>query len=95
MVTLEQVARAAGVSPSTVSRILNGTASVTEAKRQAVEAAAQGDQTLRVFDPADRYRIMARIPTANQVVSDVAEVPVVRQPGAANASVHMSYIGST
>ena len=39
VVTLEQVARKAGVSPSTVSRILNGTASVTEAKRKAVEAA--------------------------------------------------------
>lgn len=38
-VTLDQVAQAAGVSPSTVSRILNGTASVSEDKRQAVEQA--------------------------------------------------------
>ena len=38
-VTLERVAQAAGVSPSTVSRILNGTARVSEAKQQAVEAA--------------------------------------------------------
>jgi LacI family transcriptional regulator len=38
-VTLEMVAREAGVSPSTVSRILNGTARVREAKVQAVEAA--------------------------------------------------------
>lgn len=37
-ITLEQVARAAGVSPSTVSRILNGSARVSEAKRQAVES---------------------------------------------------------
>ena len=38
-VTLEQVAVHAGVSPSTVSRILNGTAVVSEAKRQAVAEA--------------------------------------------------------
>lgn len=38
-VTLLDVAREAGVSPSTVSRILNGTARVTSDKRQAVETA--------------------------------------------------------
>ena len=38
-VTLEQVAREAGVSPSTVSRILNGTARVRDAKVRAVQAA--------------------------------------------------------
>lgn len=38
-VTLERVAEAAGVSPSTVSRILNGTAVVADEKRQAVEQA--------------------------------------------------------
>ncbi len=38
-VRLEEVARRAGVSPSTVSRILNGTARVRESKRQAVEQA--------------------------------------------------------
>ncbi len=37
-VTLELIAREAGVSPSTVSRILNGTATVSEKKRLAVEA---------------------------------------------------------
>ena len=37
--TLERVAQAAGVSPSTVSRILNGTASVSLDKRQAVDDA--------------------------------------------------------
>ena len=37
-VTLLEVARVAGVSPSTVSRILNGTAKVAPAKREAVEA---------------------------------------------------------
>lgn len=36
-VTLAQVARAAGVSASTVSRILNGTATVSAEKREAVE----------------------------------------------------------
>ena len=39
VVTLEQVAARAGVSPSTVSRILNGTASVSEAKKAAVDEA--------------------------------------------------------
>ncbi len=38
-VTLEMVAREAGVSPSTVSRILNGTARVRDSKVQAVRAA--------------------------------------------------------
>lgn len=38
-VTLEQVALAAGVSPSTVSRILNGTAVVSAEKKAAVDAA--------------------------------------------------------
>ncbi|CAM3602318.1 LacI family DNA-binding transcriptional regulator [Deinococcus frigens] len=37
-VTLMHVAREAGVSPSTVSRILNGTANVTPDKRERVEA---------------------------------------------------------
>lgn len=39
MTTLRDVARLAGVSPATVSRILNGSAVVAEDKRQAVEAA--------------------------------------------------------
>ena len=38
-VTLLDVAREAGVSPSTVSRILNGTAKVSPDKRKAVESA--------------------------------------------------------
>ena len=38
-ITLEQVAQAAGVSPSTVSRILNGTAVVSADKKQAVDDA--------------------------------------------------------
>ena len=38
-VTLGSVALAAGVSPSTVSRILNGTAIVSELKKKAVEDA--------------------------------------------------------
>lgn len=41
VVTLEQVAELAGVSPSTVSRILNGTAAVSQAKKDAVQAAIQ------------------------------------------------------
>ncbi len=38
-VTLDRVAQAAGVSPSTVSRILNGTAVVSDDKREAVDRA--------------------------------------------------------
>lgn len=41
VVTLERVAEQAGVSPSTVSRILNGTAAVSQAKKDAVQAAIQ------------------------------------------------------
>ncbi|MDO9201852.1 MAG: LacI family DNA-binding transcriptional regulator, partial [Hydrogenophaga sp.] len=37
--TIERVAKEAGVSPSTVSRILNGTAVVSEAKKKSVEDA--------------------------------------------------------
>lgn len=40
-VTLQTVAKLAGVSPSTVSRILNGTAGVSQAKRASVERAIQ------------------------------------------------------
>lgn len=39
--TLEMVASAAKVSPSTVSRYLNGTAKVSDAKRSAIEAAVK------------------------------------------------------
>ena len=39
VVTLEMVAKDAGVSPSTVSRILNGTATVSGEKKRAVDAA--------------------------------------------------------
>lgn len=39
VVTLDMVARMAGVSPSTVSRILNGTAVVSDVKKEAVESA--------------------------------------------------------
>jgi LacI family transcriptional regulator len=38
-VTLEMVAKESGVSPSTVSRILNGTATVSEEKKKSVDAA--------------------------------------------------------
>jgi LacI family transcriptional regulator len=39
VVTLDMVAKMAGVSPSTVSRILNGSAVVSEAKRESVDIA--------------------------------------------------------
>ena len=38
-VTIEMVASLAGVSPSTISRVLNGTAAVSETKTQAINAA--------------------------------------------------------
>jgi len=48
-VTLEMVAKEAGVSPSTVSRILNGTARVRESKVRPVEAAnSPGSPTARI-----------------------------------------------
>ena len=37
--TIEMVARMAGVSPSTISRVLNGTAAVSEIKKQAIHSA--------------------------------------------------------
>ena len=55
-VTLEMVAAEAGVSPSTVSRILNGTAKVKESKVRAVEAAIS---KLR-FTPNPVARSLAR-----------------------------------
>ena len=51
-VTLEMVAEQAGVSPSTVSRILNGTAVVSEDKRKTVERAI--DQLGFVANPLAR-----------------------------------------
>ena len=47
--TLIDVAREAGVSPSTVSRILNGTARVSDDKRQAVMKAANPAVILRNY----------------------------------------------
>ena len=44
-VTLEEVARHAGVSPSTVSRILNGSAVVSEDKRLAASLDAMEKMT--------------------------------------------------
>ena len=41
VVKLDDVARAAGVSPSTVSRVLNGTAVVSEAKKKAIDEAIE------------------------------------------------------
>jgi LacI family transcriptional regulator len=55
-VTLEMVAREAGVSPSTVSRILNGTARVRDTKARAVEAAIARLQ----FKPDPVARSLAR-----------------------------------
>ena len=36
MISIRDVAKMAGVSPSTVSRVMNGTANVNEEKRQRV-----------------------------------------------------------
>jgi LacI family transcriptional regulator len=55
-VTLEMVAKEAGVSPSTVSRILNGTARVRESKVRAVKAAIDKLQ----FIPNPLARSLAR-----------------------------------
>lgn len=41
MTSIRDVAKIAGVSPATVSRVMNGTANVNEEKRQRVEAAIE------------------------------------------------------
>ena len=41
MTSIREVARIAGVSPATVSRVMNGTAKVNEEKRKRVEAAIE------------------------------------------------------
>ena len=58
-VTLGMVAAACGVSPSTVSRILNGTAVVSPEKREAVDKAIADGTTLEEFR-RDFDRIVAR-----------------------------------
>ena len=57
--TLLDVARLAGVSPSTVSRILNGTARVTEDKRQAVERAIERLQFRPNFAAQSEFKRLA------------------------------------
>ena len=70
-VTVLDVAREAGVSPSTVSRILNGTARVTSDKRSAVEEAirkldfrpnlfARGLMTREALDEVLRPEVLTR-----------------------------------
>ena len=41
MTSIREVARIAGVSPATVSRVMNGTVKVNEEKRKRVEAAIE------------------------------------------------------
>ncbi len=52
-VTIEMVAQAAGVSLSTVSRILNGTAVVSELKRQAIDSRFYGAALRGIGDELD------------------------------------------
>ena len=54
-VKLDEVAKAAGVSPSTVSRILNGTASVSEAKKKGLAPAVTG-MPIHIGGPVDSAR---------------------------------------
>jgi len=51
-VRLEDVARAAGVSPKTVSRVLNDEANVTDATREWYECAWKAYQGSRACVPA-------------------------------------------
>jgi LacI family transcriptional regulator len=68
--TLIEVARHAGVSPSTVSRILNGTAKVSDDKRKAVMAAIE----LMNFAPNQMAQALkkGRSMTIGIVVQDIA-----------------------
>ena len=50
MATIYDVAKSAGVSPKTVSRVLNQDAPVSEAKRHAVEAAIEELDILSTMD---------------------------------------------
>lgn len=68
-VTIEMVANAAGVSPSTVSRILNGTAKVSKDKKAAVELAIS---RLRfVPNPAARLLAMGKSMTIGVVAQSI------------------------
>lgn len=48
MTSIRDVAKIAGVSPATVSRVMNGTANVNEEKRQRVEAAIEKTDFVRM-----------------------------------------------
>jgi LacI family transcriptional regulator len=67
--TIEMVAEAAGVSPSTVSRILNGTAKVSEDKRAAVNRAIE--RLNFVPNPAARLLAMGRSMTIGVVAQSI------------------------
>jgi len=68
-VTIEMVAEAAGVSPSTVSRILNGSARVKEAKKAAVEAAIA--RLHFVPNPAARLLAMGKSMTIGVIAQSI------------------------
>ena len=54
MTSIREVARIAGVSPATVSRVMNGTAKVNEEKRKRVEAAIE-ETGFRQMNWQERY----------------------------------------
>ena len=69
-VSLIDVARHAGVSTATVSRVLNGTAIVSDARREAVERAC--DELGFVINGAARTLMTNRSMTIGAVVPNLA-----------------------
>lgn len=68
--TLEDIARAAGVSPSTVSRVLNGSKRVAEDKRALVLAAIERHQYRP--NPVARGLVRGRSLTIGVVIQDIS-----------------------
>ncbi len=67
MVTIKEIAKAAGVSAATVSRVLNydPTLSISPAKRQAVIETAEA---LNYETPRNRNRVAAATPSAPRML---------------------------
>ena len=53
---IREVAKRAGVSTATVSRVVNGTAPVDARTEKRVRAAAEGDFTVCFYNPRSRKR---------------------------------------
>ena len=68
-VTIRDVAQRAGVSSSTVSRVLNDSASISQGTRQAVREAQAGELAIR--------RLLEKIEGSAEVTQDILEPELV------------------